>query len=130
MNEEYNKLLRPGTAIVSWISSWSRHVRSWTSKNGVVVVRYEDLKADPAQQFTRILEGLRIKLNKPRLNKAIRLCEISRLRKQEARVGFIENGLQDKFFGQGKGWQQELTGKQARRIEEDHGEVMKELGYL
>jgi len=129
MAEEYNKLVRPGVAIGSWLTTWSHHARTWM-KEDATVVRYEDLKADTEGQFRRILEGFRIKVNTPRLRKAVRLCDLERLKKQEAKAGFVEKGLQDKFFGQGKGWQNELTEKQARRIEEDHGEVMKELGYL
>ena len=129
MAEHYNKLVRPGMGIASWLTTWSHHARTWM-KEDVTVVRYEDLKTHTEEQFIRILHGLRLKVNLPRVRKAIRLCNIEALKRQEQKAGFIEKGVQDKFFGQGKGWREELTEKQARRIEEDHGEMMRELRYL
>ena len=129
MAEEYNKLVLPEVAIASWLTTWSHHARTWM-KEDVTVVRYEDLKTHTEEQFIRILHGLRLKVNLPRVRKAIRLCNIEALKRQEQKAGFIEKGVQDKFFGQGKGWREELTEKQARRIEEDHGEMMRELRYL
>jgi len=127
MNEDEN-LLRTKLPIASWLTTWSRHVRSWC-KQDVKVVRYEDLKDFTADEFGVILDAFKIKKNKQRISKAVRLCEIDRLRKQEQKKKFIEIGQQDKFFGQGAGWQNELTENQVRRIEMDHGEVMQDYGY-
>jgi hypothetical protein len=128
MNCMESMMISKEFAIGTWITSWSNHVKTW-ERDFVTRIRYEDLKDDPQHGFSEILKTFGIKVNKPRLNKAIRLCNLGRLKKQEAKDGFIEKGNQARFFGQGKGWKNELTDKQARRIEEDHGEVMEELGY-
>lgn len=128
MNEPHNVLFRPETNIASFMQTWSEHVKSWNRPN-VTLLKYEDMKADPETTFKRLLEAFYPKVNLPRLRKAIRLCNMENLKKQEAKEGFIEAGKQDQFFGQGRGWQNELTDEQVRRIEADHGEVMQKLGY-
>jgi len=112
-----------------WIGRWHDHVESWTQKEYTTVVRYEDLKDDPETHFARILEAFHMKINRQRLRKAIRLCDIERLKKQESQERFSELGSQDKFFGQGRGWANELTEKQAMRIVANHSDQMTRHGY-
>lgn len=110
------------------IGSWSDHVKSWEN-DYTKIIRYEDLKEDPERYFSEILEVYGLKVNKQKLRKAIRLTDIERLKKQEEKQPFHEKGKHEKFFGQGSGWENELSEKQIRRIEEDHSEVMKKYGY-
>ena len=128
MDQSNNLLRDKHVPVQSYISSWSKHVRSWEGK-GVVRVRYEDLKEDTDAYFKMILNGFRIEVDDKKVRKAVELCRLDRLVKQEEKAEFIEKGASGKFFGQGKGWMNELTSKQARRIEEDHGEMMEKLGY-
>jgi hypothetical protein len=114
--------------VCSWLSTWSQHVRTWNGED-VTVIRYEDLKTDTAEMFTHILTTFGIEVDKVKLRKAITLCSLGRLKGQEAKDGFIERKNQDKFFGDGKGWQNELSESQVRRIEQEHGEVMQKMGY-
>lgn len=129
MSNHNNVMYDDESKVATYLTTWSEHVESW-ERDFVTVVRYEDLKADPEGEFARILKAFGIKVNLQRLRKAIRLTDIERLKIQERKRGFVEIGKQDKFFGQGKGWCNELTDKQSRRIEEDHGEVMQKYGYL
>lgn len=123
-------LVHDGTeGIFSVLGSWSRNVSTW-QREWVTTIRYEDLLANPEEQFKKVLTAYGIKVNRPRLRKAIRLCELSRLMAQEKKNGFIERMEQEKFFGQGKGWRTELTERQARSIESDHSEMMGKFGYL
>lgn len=117
------------TGISGWLNTWSMHVTSWLHE-GVTVVRYEDMLEDTEKELERILNAFNIKVDRRRVKKAVNLCELSRLKKQEEKEGFIEKKKQGRFFGGGRGWEKELTEKQARRIEEDHKEVMKELKYI
>lgn len=128
MNEPENMLHRPDHSAASFMQTWSNHVASW-NKPGVTLIRYEDMKSDPEATFKKMIKSFGFKLNIPRLRKAIRLCDIEQLKKQESKKGFIEAGKQELFFGQGKGWQNELTEDQVKRIEQDHGEVMERIGY-
>jgi hypothetical protein len=120
---------RKSYGIPTWTAGWSTNVRSWTCKPDVVQIRYEDMLKDTATAFRKLLSQLRITVDEERVSNAVEQCKLERLKQQEDRSGFIENAKQQKFFGQGKGWKNELTDKQARRIEEDHGEVMSEHGY-
>jgi aryl sulfotransferase len=129
MDIDSNRLVRPGTGIASILSSWSRHVRSWVDAEGTVVVRYEDLITDTAKELSRIIKAFRLRVNDEKVSSAVEMCKMERLKQQEEESSFIEIGKQEKFFGQGKGWQNELTEKQARRIKEDHAEVMERFGY-
>lgn len=128
MGTTENRLQNKGTSIASWLQTWSNHVKSWEVP-GCTRIKYEDMKEDVYREFVKIIEGFNMPFNEDRARKAVELCELDRLKKQEEKNGFIENGLQDKFFGQGKGWRNELTDKQVKKIEIDHGDVMEELGY-
>jgi len=121
-------IFREGSKVASPLTTWSTHVESW-ERDFVTVIKYEDLKNNPEENFAKILDTFGIKIDKQKLKKSIRLCEIERLKKQEEKQKFIEIGKQDKFFGQGTGWVNTLTEKQIKRIEEDHGEIMQKYGY-
>jgi len=112
------------------IGTWSDNVKSW--KNACVI-KYEDLLEDPKENFTAILRALGLKVDKRRLGKAIRLCELGRVRKQEKAKPFSETSPKtDSFFHHGTSghWADILSTDQARRIENDHREVMEQYGYL
>ena len=110
--------------------SWSDNVKSW--KNACVI-KYEDLLEDPKENFTTILSALNLRVDKRRLGKAIRLCELERVRKQEKTKPFSETSPKtDSFFHHGTSghWKDILSPDQSRKIESDHREVMEQYGYL
>jgi len=115
------------------LSSWSNHVASWVGekKFPVHVVKYEDMVEDAEKELTEILEFLKYEVDEVRVRRAVRATKISRLQKAEAEHGFKENsGRSDKFFGDGgTRWKDELGPKWIKRIEKDHGEVMRSLEY-
>lgn len=125
----------PGTIVHELQSSWSNHVESWTKWNhpGIFVVRYEDLLADPLDQFGRVARRFRITTDPARIRKAVEFCSFKQLQKMEAEQGFVERSMHSaKFFraGQSGGWQDKLTAEQVKRIETDHAAQMKRFGYL
>jgi len=112
------------------LGTWSHSVKSWKD---YCVVRYEDLLEDPHKWFQEVLKEFGLKVNKKRLGKAIRLCDLERLRKQEKRGGFTETSEHtDTFFHHGTSghWKDILSPDQSKRIESDHREVMEQYGYL
>jgi len=116
-------------------SSWTHHVESWTKWNhpGIFVVRYEDLLADPLDQFGRVARRFGISSDKARIAKAVEFASFKQLQKLEAEQGFVERSVHsEKFFRAGRsgGWRDKLTADQAARIEGDHGVQMKRYGYL
>ncbi len=124
-----------GVMVHEMQSSWSNHVESWTKWNhpGIFVVRYEDLLADPLDQFGRVARHFGISSDKERIRKAVEFSAFKQLQKLEASEGFVERSVHsEKFFRAGRsgGWRDKLTPEQIARIEQDHATQMKRYGYL
>lgn len=121
-----------------FIGSWSSHVRSWleAKEHGfdVFTIRYEDLLEDDVGAFYEIMDWLLEEdVDEERVESAVKQCRFDRLKKLEEKKGFAEQPDEsNQFFRKGKsgGWQEELTRTQARRIQNEHGEMMHKLGYL
>ncbi len=117
-------------------STWSAHVQSWLTEDDIPVhtVRYEDLKADPVGEFYDVFDFLGVSdLDVEVLEDAVATTRFDRLQKAEKEQGAPAAAPdQEQFFrsGQTDGWKQELPVEVARKIEEDHGEMMEKLGYL
>lgn len=125
----------PGAIVHEMQSSWSNHVESWTKWNhpGIFVVRYEDLLADPLDQFGRVARHFGITGDKERIARAVEHASFKQLQKMEAEQGFVERSMNSRRFfrsGRSGGWREQLTADQIARIENDHGVQMKRFGYL
>lgn len=116
------------------ISSWSRHVASWTQGGrNMLVLKYEDMLANPQRCFRKIETLLGFKKDIKRLQKAIRYSSFSQLRKQEQAKGFVEKHENaGQFFRQGKQnqWREELSESQIKQIISDHREQMTRFKYI
>jgi aryl sulfotransferase len=116
------------------LGTWSDHVRSWTEHElfPTLVVRYEDMAADPLGQLTRLAGFAGLDPAGDRLAAAVRSASFDALQEKERRVGFHERPGRDRpFFRSGRagGWREELAPELAARIERDHGQLMRRLGY-
>lgn len=116
-------------------SSWSHHVESWTRHNHsrILVLRYEDMLADPYGVFVPLAKKLGITQDEKRIRKAVEFSSFEVLQKLEQEKGFLEQStFNDQFFRSGKSgeWHRELTDKQRHRLEKDHRAQMKRFGYL
>lgn len=115
--------------------TWSEHVLSWVQAPGLnhLVIRYEDMLADPIATFTQACHFLQLPTAPERIEKAIRFSDFKVLSAQEAEKGFRERPSHtQRFFqqGQGGGWRSRLTTQQVSRIIADHEFVMRRFGYL
>ena len=122
-------------AAPQFVGNWSAHVESWTRTRRfpVAVIRYEDLKADPAAGFTRILELIGVPIDAERLERAIRFSSFDEMQRQEASHGFIERSARaERFFARGESGRgrDELGPELVRRLADAHGPMMQEFGYL
>jgi hypothetical protein len=112
---------------------WSDHVDSWLAAPfPVLVLRYEDLRADPIAGVTRLTAFLRLEADAGRIAAAVEATTFERLQAQEREVGFIERPrTAQAFFREGSidGWRRVLTPEQAARIVAAHGATMQRLGY-
>ncbi|MGB0720802.1 MAG: sulfotransferase domain-containing protein [Gammaproteobacteria bacterium] len=117
------------------LSSWSGHVLSWLEAPGLnrLVIRYEDMLAEPNPTFTAAARFLQLPHDPARIDKAVRFSDFAELSGQEARDGFRERPRRARrFFRQGRSgaWRDHLSAAQVARIVADHGPVMRRLGYL
>jgi len=115
--------------------SWSEHVKSWTHKahSALIVMRYEDMLAEPAETFGRVRDFVKPDLPERDLLRAIENSSFERLREQEDKHGYRERPLKAaRFFRQGRAgiWQERLTAEQAKRVVDCHREQMARFGYV
>jgi hypothetical protein len=126
---------RPNARVLpQLVSSWSTHTLSWVDSTlPVLTVRYEDMLADTAGTLAAITRHLAIEAPTERIVRAVEATRFARLRAQEEAAGFRERlPHMDRFFRRGVagGWRDDLPADLARRVETDHGPVMRRFGYL
>lgn len=120
------------------MGGWSQHFRSWAEQAHVPVTvgSYEGLHRDPHSLLREVLLWLdepREDLDDERIARAVEACSIESLRAQEQAGGYSPTGPnQDTFFRRGVvgSHKDEVPETLVRRIENDHGGVMRTLGYL
>ncbi len=120
------------TQVFELLGSWSGHALSWVSAKNRLLVRYEDLLAEPARYFARIIRFIGSgAVDAARLERAVAFSGFDVLAGQEKAEGYRAAGGVETFFraGQAGQWRERLSPAQAARIEAAHGEVMKNFGY-
>jgi aryl sulfotransferase len=115
--------------------SWSNHVLSWVDSTPfpVCVIRYEDMKSQPMETFTKAIRFAGHGHTADQIQKAIDFSSFDVVQGQEKAVGFQERSpVSSRFFRKGEvgSWREELNEDQANKIVRDHGEVMRRFGYL
>lgn len=117
------------------MGSWSDHVNSWTRAQGLnlMILRYEDMLANPAEAFRKAFAFLGLSVEATRLARAIDFSTFDALSAQEAQTGFRERpGKAERFFRKGRAgsWRETLTAAQVDRIIGTHHSTMTRFGYL
>ena len=115
--------------------SWSEHLASWLDQTlfPVLLVRYEDLHANPAGELRRIVAFAGLDADDTTIARAVAASAFAQLAAAEAEEPFAERARSEvRFFRRGVagGWRDELPDGLARRIEADHREAMLRLGYV
>jgi len=122
------------------LGNWGDHVTSWLStrrdSKGFVILRYEDLIADPARELAKVAGLLGIEPTNERLRRAAELSSADRMRQLESAQGgkWVQTRYtrQDKPFvrkASSGGWRAVLPAQSVERIEAAWGPVMTTLGY-
>jgi hypothetical protein len=114
--------------------SWSEHVTSWTRNphERLLVLRYEDLLANPVEYFGQVVEFLRIKVDEATLGAAIEATSFERLQSEEQKEGFRERPEEtDRFFRRGiaNQWREQLTPAQIAAVVRPNKAAMTAMGY-
>ena len=120
---------------ISILSTWSAHAASWATEEAfpVHVMMYEDMLADTEKALEECIDFLGWKKDKRRIKRAVKAASMKALQETEEAAGFTENvstGQERFFHAGGTRWQDELGPKWIKQIEDDHREVMIQLGYL
>ena len=117
------------------LGSWSTHVNSWNPRPAynVHLVRYEDLHANPEQEFTRIVEHMGLVLDPARVAAAVKASRMPALQAQELKHRFKEKSAKATapFFRRGMvgDYSRELVPALVDKVRNYNGETMRKLGY-
>jgi len=135
-NYQFNGLLdRRTNKLPERISSWWKHVQSWTDAPNltVQVIRYEDILQNPLHIFTKSIQALGFNnFDQETIKKSVENCAFNSLKQQEEANGFREKCINSpSFFRSGKSgdWRNKLSARQIRLILKEHGRIMAQFGY-
>ena len=138
--DEFVQLFVAGSdKVISW-GTWGEHVMSWWSTrgggDGFLLIRYEDLLADPKRELAKIAARLEVDGSEEKLTRAVELSSVDRMKnleKEQSRQWIeTKNTRQDKSFvrsGRAGEWQSALSEESIMAIETAFGPVMRSLGY-
>ena len=124
----------------SYISSWEKHVISWTSTNWkipIIILKFEDLVYNKEKIIKKIIDFFEKNFNFKFENKSKKIKNIidstafERFSIEEDEKKFIEAVDDIKFFSVGKKnqWINKLNKKQIKKLENKFGKVMEKHNY-
>ena len=132
-----NNFMKVNDDFSEFVSSWKINYLSWRNlKYPKLIIRYEDLKKNPFENFKKILEFIKkikkIEISDKKIERIIEKCNFKNLQDFEKENGFKERKGNDLFFRQGKidEWKECLPKNLIDLIEKEFYSEMKELGYL
>jgi hypothetical protein len=122
------------------IGSWAEHVRSWVSTRqgdpGFLLLRYEDLQADPRRELAKVADFMGLLAANDRISRAVELSSASNMRKMEATQGekwvaTFHTRSDKPFVGSASsgGWRKNLPEHSIAYVEAHWGALMRKLGY-
>jgi hypothetical protein len=116
------------------LMSWGEHVQGWTSLKAcpLLVLRYEDLLADPAEGVRRIGAFLDRPLAPDQVAAIVAATSFNELRGQEKARGFNESVRPDGFFRAGTAgqWRDTPDTSVFAPLLDKNARIMKKHGYL
>ena len=99
-----------GTRVYEISGSWSENVGSWTKPHDrILVIRHEDMLADPIAEFRRIVQFLKMDVSEEQLQRAL----------EDTRSVSGSTGR----------WREALTEEQVAAVTTVNQQLMKRFGY-
>jgi hypothetical protein len=145
------RLVEDGTPVEDFITrfvaghtspyaSWGENVAGWLATRhgspGFLLLRYEDLMANPTQELAKLARFLRIEADVPQLEQVVARCSADQMRKLELQHGHLwsstRNTRQDVPFvreAKAGGWKSNLPESSVAEIEGAWGHLMRFLRY-
>jgi hypothetical protein len=122
------------------LSSWDKHVTSWTTQSWDVpsmVIRYEDLVFDKKNTIFKIVEFFSKNFNfefkniEKKIENILLTTQFEKFQKHENKYGFAEAPEGNKFFSVGKSeqWLNKLSTNQVKKIENAFKKTMDLYNY-
>jgi hypothetical protein len=122
------------------IGSWADHVNSWLATRqgheGFILLRYEDLQANPQRELARVAEFMGMDPDGQRIERAIELSSATNMRKMEESQGkkwvATFHTRSDKPFvrnASAGGWRTVLPDPTVAYMESQWSPILKRLGY-
>lgn len=126
---------RGGQQVRQFMGTWANHGQSWVDQQliPVLLLRYEDLLANPNTEFTRLAHFLDLPTDEVLISEAVTNTRFDKLRaKEEEEGGFREKpeGC-ERFFRSGRSGEgrEQLTAEQILQLEEAFSETLIRFGY-
>ena len=96
----------------------------------MLFMRYEELRKNPLEGFTRMADFLGVKADTARIQRAIANNSLSKMKEKEQREP-VRASVKDRFVRNGlvEGWRSKLTPSQLQFIEQYTESVLRRLGY-
>ncbi len=120
--------------------TWQENVASWFAARGersdFLLLRYEEMLANPTSQLTRIARFLEHSITEQELARVVESCSFERMRALESSTGsksrHMRAAREDIGFvrkGKSGGWQQEVPPAVIAKLEAAWGPLITRLGY-
>jgi hypothetical protein len=119
---------------------WSQHCASWLhgpERDNMLVVRYEDLKADTFNQFRKMVDFAGLEVSDEALEEAIQCSSFDQMKKAETEFGrpfksAAEAKVANPFMRKGAvgDWHQHFGEEELRVFKEINNDMLIELGYV
>ena len=126
---------RGGQQVRQFMGTWAHHVRSWVDQREipVLLLRYEDLLAQPEEHFGRLAGFLELPTEPELIHHAAANTRFEKLRaKEEEEGGFHErpDGC-ERFFRSGRSGEgvEQLSADQLAQLEVAFSSCLKRFGY-
>ncbi len=132
---DFLELVTAGVAKIP--CKWHEHVGAWLRNPHaaqMLVVKYEDLMANPVAQLERFCEFIQLPRDRRHLGAAAEAAQFRNLREKEARVGLDQPDVwpADKFFfrrGVVGSYKDEMPAEVLRAFMGDAAETLRQNGY-
>ncbi len=110
------------------VGNWSEHIRSWSNRPQIIMVKYEDLLQDTESVMRKVLNSIYIEVSDTALKKAISNQSFDK-KKSKFRNSGNKKNVQFLRSGKAEGWREYLTRDIVKNIEMRHYRVMNKYGY-
>ncbi len=120
---------------ISGFGPWPRHITSWLNSpiagtDNMLVMRFEDLRQNPNEGFSRMADFLGVRVDQERIRRAVANNLLEKMKEKE-QAEPQRASVKDRFVRSGsvQAWRSKLSPAQVQFIEKHAGSLLLQLGY-